>query len=132
MSIIEAKCGKCKETFNPADEDDTIHVAREDGSECGGQGVILGEWRSGVQRVIDTSPTMIVLATLDTGRFTFEALGANKDDAHDLMEAAWEKHCEDYEGARDWPWWEDSVNYSDISLGEVLRDGETIYSRPPS
>lgn len=44
MAIIEAVCGKCGETFNPVDDDDTIHLVREDGTECGGQGTITGEW----------------------------------------------------------------------------------------
>jgi uncharacterized OB-fold protein len=33
-------CKKCGEMFVPADEDDTIHIVREDGHECGGE----GEW----------------------------------------------------------------------------------------
>lgn len=44
MHIIEARCGKCGELFNPCDEDDTVHIQRMDGEECGGQGVILGHW----------------------------------------------------------------------------------------
>lgn len=44
MGILEAVCGECGETFNPADEQDTIHGAKESGDECGGQGVIQGEW----------------------------------------------------------------------------------------
>ena len=42
--ILEAVCRECKETFVPNDEDDTIHIAREDETECGGQGDIVGEW----------------------------------------------------------------------------------------
>ncbi len=47
--MLEAKCRKCGETFNPADEDDLEHLmSYGDGSEheqpCGGQGDILGEW----------------------------------------------------------------------------------------
>jgi hypothetical protein len=41
---LEAKCTKCGEHFNPADEDDTEHIERVDGTPCGGQGMILGEW----------------------------------------------------------------------------------------
>jgi hypothetical protein len=43
MSILEAVCGKCGETFNPADEDDTIHLGTNS-HPCGGQGEITGEW----------------------------------------------------------------------------------------
>lgn len=42
--MLEAKCTACQETFVPADEDDTIHGIHEDGTECGGQGIITGEW----------------------------------------------------------------------------------------
>jgi uncharacterized OB-fold protein len=42
--MLEARCLKCGETFIPNDEDDTIHGETEDGVECGGQGVITGEW----------------------------------------------------------------------------------------
>lgn len=42
--MLEAVCGDCAETFVPADENDLEHAAREDGTECGGPGVIVGEW----------------------------------------------------------------------------------------
>lgn len=42
--ILEAVCGKCGETFNPNDEQDTIHVETQAGAECGGQGTITGHW----------------------------------------------------------------------------------------
>lgn len=35
-AFLEALCGTCGETFNPADEDDTIHIERADGTPCGG------------------------------------------------------------------------------------------------
>lgn len=44
--ILEAVCGKCGETFNPNDEDDTIHGETQDGAECGGQGTITGHWEN--------------------------------------------------------------------------------------
>lgn len=46
MRILEAQCGKCGETFNPHREDELEHYAREDGTECGGTGELLGEWRA--------------------------------------------------------------------------------------
>lgn len=44
--MFEAKCGKCGEVFNPADESDTVHIVRADGAECGGQADpdSFGEW----------------------------------------------------------------------------------------
>lgn len=41
----EAYCPKCGETFNPAADSDRIHYIKEDGTECGGTGKLLGEWR---------------------------------------------------------------------------------------
>lgn len=49
----EAECQKCGETFNPHPEDceccghdgsNLEHWQRNDGEECGGQGVVVGEW----------------------------------------------------------------------------------------
>jgi len=42
--ILEAVCGECGETFIPNDEQDTIHVETQAGTECGGQGTITGHW----------------------------------------------------------------------------------------
>lgn len=43
--MIEAKCEKCGDTFNPLDESDLEHCVRNDGeTECGGTGRILGGW----------------------------------------------------------------------------------------
>jgi len=44
--MFEAQCQMCGETFIPHSEDpeDLIHGQREDGTECGGQGVIQGQW----------------------------------------------------------------------------------------
>ena len=42
--MLEAECTKCGDIFIPADEDDTIHIERSDGTPCGGQGIIVGEW----------------------------------------------------------------------------------------
>lgn len=54
--MLEATCRKCGQTFNPADEEDTIHLIKAGeynettdtwtaDEECGGQGDITGEWR---------------------------------------------------------------------------------------
>ena len=47
--MLEARCTKCGDTFNPADEDDLIHGVRtsndeHQGDPCGGVGELLGEW----------------------------------------------------------------------------------------
>lgn len=42
--MLEATCTKCKETFVPADETDTLHLETEQGTPCGGQGVITREY----------------------------------------------------------------------------------------
>jgi hypothetical protein len=42
--MIEATCTVCGEVFNPADEDDLEHGITDMGEECGGLGVIDGEW----------------------------------------------------------------------------------------
>jgi hypothetical protein len=47
--IYEAECKKCDEIFNPDSEEDLEHIAREDGTPCGGTGVMLGTWGGPVQ-----------------------------------------------------------------------------------
>jgi hypothetical protein len=42
--MLEALCGKCGETFLPADAQDITHMGKQDGSFCGGTGDIQGEW----------------------------------------------------------------------------------------
>ena len=40
ITHLLAECSKCGERFVPADEEDTVHLVRDDGTECGGQGHI--------------------------------------------------------------------------------------------
>jgi hypothetical protein len=42
--MTEAVCGRCEETFNPADENDLEHIERADGQPCGGRGEVVGTW----------------------------------------------------------------------------------------
>ena len=45
MRILEAKCERCGQLFCPNDENDLIHVWDEaKGTDCGGQGTIIGVW----------------------------------------------------------------------------------------
>lgn len=41
--MLEAVCGKCGETFNPADESDLVHLERQSGMTCGGVGEVIRE-----------------------------------------------------------------------------------------
>lgn len=50
--MLEAECIVCQETFVPADEDDLIHGVHEDGTPCGGQGVITGEWLTREEKLL--------------------------------------------------------------------------------
>lgn len=56
----EARCSKCGETFCPADEDDLIHLVREDGEECGGEAdpMSFGAWgvEAPAARMIEVFP----------------------------------------------------------------------------
>lgn len=46
MSMLEAECTRCKEIFVPHGTalEDLIHGETEAGDECGGIGVIAGQW----------------------------------------------------------------------------------------
>lgn len=46
MPLIEAECTRCHETFIPAEITpwDLIHGMRVDGGDCGGIGVLKGQW----------------------------------------------------------------------------------------
>lgn len=44
MIALEAVCVRCGNTFNPADEDDLVHVEQVTGEPCGGAGELLGGW----------------------------------------------------------------------------------------
>lgn len=59
MPMLEARCERCRETFNPDDEEDLIHVQRDDGTECGGEGVITGEWHPDLPKPWPTPPVML-------------------------------------------------------------------------
>lgn len=46
MSMLEAECTRCREVFVPhgIEPEDIIHGETEAGEECGGIGIIQGEW----------------------------------------------------------------------------------------
>lgn len=39
--MLEALCARCGEIFNPADNDDIMHVETSAGDKCGGIGEII-------------------------------------------------------------------------------------------
>lgn len=41
---VEARCMRCGETFNPNDPADFVHFQRNDGNECGGFGLPIGDY----------------------------------------------------------------------------------------
>lgn len=41
---LEATCLECQEIFIPEDEEDLVHLQREDGTPCGGMGEITREY----------------------------------------------------------------------------------------
>lgn len=42
--VVEAKCTRCGEIFNPGSSDDLIHLRKQNEQECGGFGLIAGVW----------------------------------------------------------------------------------------
>lgn len=44
--MLEAKCGLCGETFNPVDENDLMHMEKEDGTACEGTGELVAEYKT--------------------------------------------------------------------------------------
>lgn len=81
--MLEAICGKCAETFVPADENDVVHGVTENGDPCGGVGVIAGEWfrpgwRPNAESEIDDDPRVyvigipLVITVTDEGFITFD------------------------------------------------------------
>jgi len=66
--IYEAKCRKCDETFNPADEGDRVHLVRQDGEECGGVGDMVGRWiQDGENPYADLDPEELAETMNDFG-----------------------------------------------------------------
>lgn len=76
----------------------------------------------------------MILATVETRNFTFQALGETKGQAADLLLKAWKAHVRQYGGPSNVDSHmmrelvaDDEVTYTYIEVGTVTRDGETIY-----
>lgn len=68
----EAVCSQCGEAFNPTDDDDLVHIERQDGTPCGGHGQMKGQWQSSRRQSADTdydnpSPIMGLVQHPQTG-----------------------------------------------------------------
>jgi hypothetical protein len=71
----------------------------------------------------------MVLATVDTGKFYFTMLAETESAAIDGLLAAWRRHCTETGAHRDYMAaliGSESVDFTPISVGEVLRDGSVI------
>lgn len=76
----------------------------------------------------------MILATVETPNFTFQALGDTKGHATDLLLKAWKVHVRQYGGPANVDTRMmrelvdgDEVTFTEIQVGTVTRDGETIY-----
>lgn len=68
-----------------------------------------------------------VMAEFETPHFGFMAFGADEDEARKLLEQAWKVHAANTGGDPGYlKEHEDGINYTEIKLGVVLRDGFEI------
>ena len=65
----------------------------------------------------------MILATLDTGRFTFTAAADTEAEAADLLRRAWAAHTTQTGADYTWEELASDVNYLGVEVGMVLRDG---------
>jgi hypothetical protein len=68
----------------------------------------------------------VYIAKLETRHFSFEAVGINEDEAMELMEEAWKKHCREYKRPNNWDEFKGDVEASFYEVGTALRDGDII------
>jgi hypothetical protein len=72
----------------------------------------------------------ITIATADTGHFTFQAFGADREAAAQALLAGWRKHRKDYTTAD--PSMiktmlsDGDINFVTVTLGSTTRDGEVL------
>ena len=73
----------------------------------------------------------LVLATVNTGSFEFQALGTDEDDAYRALLQGWRRHCAQMRGSADFTLLRDlredgEISFTPIVVGQVLRDGEPL------
>lgn len=70
----------------------------------------------------------MVLAQMETTKFDFVALGANREEARTALYRAWAEHCSNWPGADPSldleEYW--GVRYAEIEVGQALRDSERL------
>lgn len=76
------------------------------------------------------------IATVNTGRFEFQAIHGSEDDVHRSLLQAWRYHCRDYPDAqrtlmRDLLV-DGEVTIVEIEVGTVLRDGSPLRPHDPN
>ena len=68
----------------------------------------------------------MILATLETARYTFTAAADTDTEAADLLRRAWAKHAEETDATYTWDELSPDVNYLGVEAGMVLRDGFVV------
>jgi len=68
----------------------------------------------------------MILATLETARYTFTAAADTDTEAADLLRRAWAKHAEETDATYTWDELAPDVNYLGVEVGMVLRDGFVV------
>lgn len=89
MAMLEAHCRRCGEVFVPADEDDLIHLIKEDGSDCGGTGVVAGEWLTPTEaavRAVVAQAKAEIIRDAQAGHLPVDAITTFAD-LHDYTDA---------------------------------------------
>lgn len=98
--MLEARCKECGEIFNPMDEGDLEHLLKTDGENCGGTGVIVGEWNPDgeeTERQMDDHAGVMVTVNKDAVLGVIEAAELWLENAKDMPRDAFDDDQEWYE-----------------------------------
>ena len=116
------------------DDKESFEELTFDEYEVDGEKAMLFSYAYGFCTCIE-EPERIVCATLNTRHFTFRAYGENEEVAEKLLRRAWdEKHRGQYSCVSAEEYFakcggDALVEFREIELGTVTRDGEEIYNR---
>jgi hypothetical protein len=72
----------------------------------------------------------MVIAKLETRRFSFTAYGDSEEESRKLLRQAWARHCHQFPEARSWEELEleEDVYCFFVRVGDVHRDNDLIFS----